>query len=122
MVQRVEVVLEDDLEGGEATETVQFGLDGASYEMDLNEENAAALREALDAYASNARRTGGGRRRAAAAKTSPDASAARRKASTSSADYDPRAVRAWAAENGVEVSARGRIPASALALFQEAGN
>ena len=48
MAQRVQIILEDDLDGGDATETVTFGLDGVTYEIDLNERNAAALRDALD--------------------------------------------------------------------------
>src|SRR4051812_41204704 len=47
MAQRVEVVLIDDVDGGEAAETVAFALDGANYEIDLSEENAAKLRDGL---------------------------------------------------------------------------
>ncbi len=52
----------DDLDGSEATETVTFGLDGTTYEIDLNKKNAAALREALEPYVKAARKgrsTGG---------------------------------------------------------------
>lgn len=45
MVQRTVVVLEDDLDGGEAVETVVFALDGGTYEIDLNEDNAAQMRD-----------------------------------------------------------------------------
>ena len=41
MAQKVHITLEDDLDGGDATETVAFGLDGRSYEIDLNDKNAA---------------------------------------------------------------------------------
>ena len=47
MAQKVNIILVDDLDGSEATETVSFGLDGASYEIDLNDGNAAALRRRL---------------------------------------------------------------------------
>ena len=47
MAQKVHIVLEDDLDGSEATQTVSFGLDGTSYEIDLNDKNAAALRDAI---------------------------------------------------------------------------
>ncbi|MEU0092949.1 Lsr2 family protein, partial [Kribbella sp. NPDC006257] len=47
MAQRVQVVLEDDLDGGKADETVTFGLDGSTYEIDLSKKNAAKLRDAL---------------------------------------------------------------------------
>ena len=63
MAQKVNIVLVDDLDGTEATETVAFGLDGTTYEIDLNDANAAALREALSGYVGHARKvTGGGRR------------------------------------------------------------
>ena len=46
MAQRVVVTLSDDIDGGEAAETVVFGLDGKSYEIDLNPANAKKLRRA----------------------------------------------------------------------------
>ena len=58
MAQKVHIVLVDDLDGSEATESVSFGLDGTSYEIDLNEANAAALREALSGYIGHARKVG----------------------------------------------------------------
>jgi hypothetical protein len=62
MAQRVEIVLEDDLDGSEAAETVVFALDGTSYEIDLNDKNAAALRDALSVYVGHARKVSPGRR------------------------------------------------------------
>ena len=44
MAQKVMVTLVDDLDGSEAGETVEFGLDGAFYEIDLSEGNAERLR------------------------------------------------------------------------------
>ena len=61
MVQRVQVILEDDMTGGEASETVEFSLDGVNYEIDLNDENAAQLREAFAPWIAEARRSGGRR-------------------------------------------------------------
>src|ERR1700759_870909 len=58
MAQRVQVILEDDIDGGTAVETVSFGLDGSSYEIDLSKKNAAKLRDALSPYVANARRSG----------------------------------------------------------------
>ncbi|WP_344341892.1 histone-like nucleoid-structuring protein Lsr2, partial [Streptomyces rhizosphaericus] len=93
MAQKVHIVLEDDLDGGDASETVSFGLDGKSYEIDLNEENAAGLREALSAYVGHARKVGSGRR---TTKRSP--------ASGGSTAGGPAAkdVREWAREAGHE--------------------
>src|SRR3954466_14011530 len=61
MAQRVQVVLEDDLDGGKADETVLFGLDGTTYEIDLSKKNAAKLRDALGGYVGSARRVSGRR-------------------------------------------------------------
>ena len=55
MAQRVEVILEDDIDGGTATETMTFSLDGIAYEIDLNEKNAAKLRASFDPYVDAAR-------------------------------------------------------------------
>ena len=104
MAQRVVVTLSDDIQGGEATETVNFGLDGRSYEIDLNAENAKRLRDELTPYVQ------AGRKRAKSGKTF------RR----TSVDPDPRAVRAWAESNGLEVPARGRIPKKIYDAFNAA--
>jgi hypothetical protein len=103
----------DDLDGSEATETVRFGLDGTTYEIDLNKKNAAALRKALAPYVKAARkgRSTGGRRKAAPASTS-------RKARR---DYDIVELREWAGSNGVQVPARGRIPQAVVDQYKAAG-
>ena len=62
MAQKVHIVLEDDLDGSDATETVTFGLDGTTYEIDLNDKNAGKLRDALAPYVGHARGVGGPRR------------------------------------------------------------
>ena len=112
MAQQVFVSVTDDLDGSEADETITFALDGASYEIDLNDKNAAALRKALDKYVASARRsstraTGRGR---------PSGPRPAR-----GGDADPKAVRAWAREQGLEVSTRGRIPAEILDHYRAAG-
>src|SRR4051794_25859334 len=58
MAQKVHITLEDDLDGGDATEPVAFGLDGRSYEIDLNDKNAKTLRDSLATYVAAARRSG----------------------------------------------------------------
>jgi len=107
MAQKTIVHLTDDVDGGEATETVHFGLDGVPYEIDLNDDNAAKLRAALVLYLKNARKVGG---------------AARSRGKAPASGYDPKAVRAWAASNRVELPARGRIPALVLEQYRAAGN
>ena len=69
MAQKVHITLEDDLDGGDATETVAFGLDGRTYEIDLNDKNAEALRDALAKFIAVSRRRGG---RAARPSRDPD--------------------------------------------------
>ena len=58
MAQRTLITLTDDIDGSEASETVVFGLDGATYEIDLNEAHAEDLREVLAPYVAGARRSG----------------------------------------------------------------
>jgi hypothetical protein len=97
------VVLEDDLDGGTADETVKFGLDGTQYEIDLSKANAAKLRDAFAAYVSGARKVSrsgvvvGGR------------SAARGSSAATDREQN-KAVRAWAKRKGKKISERGRIP------------
>ena len=99
VAQHVETRLVDDLDGSEAAETVTFQVDFREYEIDLNEEHAARLRDALAPYVAAARRVGGSstpRRQSAAPKRSRQ---------------DLAEVRAWLAEHGYPVKERGRIPA-----------
>lgn len=108
MAQKVSIVLVDDIDGSEASQTVTFGLDSNTYEIDLNDENAAALRDALAGYVGHARKvTGGGRR-----------SATRR--SSGGSNTDTKAVREWARANGHTVSDRGRVPAEIVAAYEAA--
>lgn len=95
MAQKFIVQLEDDIDGGDASETVTFGLDGVAYEIDLSEKNAAALREAVGSWTEHARRTGGRRSRG--------------RSSASSTRQDLNEVRVWGRENGYAVSDRGRV-------------
>ncbi|HTY71700.1 MAG TPA: Lsr2 family protein [Actinomycetes bacterium] len=108
MAQKIQVVLEDDLDGGPADETVVFGLDGTTYEIDLNKKNASKLRDALAPWVGAGRRTGAGR---------GGARRARGRASRGSQAGD---VRTWARENGYQVSERGRISAEIQAAYAAA--
>ena len=109
MAQKVNIILVDDLDGSEATETVTFGLDGADYEIDLNDKNAVALRKALEKYVPIARKISGGRGRST-----------RKTAASSSSSTDKTAVREWAKAQGMEVSERGRIPAEIQSAYDAA--
>ena len=114
MAQKVVVELVDDLDGTASADinTVTFSLDGASYEIDLNENNAERLRESLARYLGAARRTGGRIKRPATT-TGP--------ATRPAADRDQtKAIREWARNNGWALADRGRIPANVVTAFDEA--
>ena len=122
MAQRTIIQLTDDLDGKAIPdgkgETIRFGLDRTEYEIDLNDKNAKALRDAVARYVAAARRTGdssGSARGAAAHRRGTG-----RSGSGPERDYDPKAVRAWAEAQGIEVSQRGRVPADLIAKFQAA--
>ena len=108
MAQRVSIVLEDDIDGSDADETVTFALDGVTYEIDLNAKNAAALRDALAPYVGHARRAAGRR----TCRTS------RRVRGPAKRDLGD--VREWARSNGHKVSDRGRISAEVQAAYDKA--
>lgn len=98
MAREVETRLIDDLDGGEADETVTFGLDGYTYEIDLSRKNASKLRGLLATYVDKAERVRGAR--------VPKA----RRARASTVDHEQnQAIREWAAQKGLDVAARGRI-------------
>ncbi|MDJ1131988.1 histone-like nucleoid-structuring protein Lsr2 [Streptomyces iconiensis] len=110
MAQKVQVLLVDDLDGGEADETVTFALDGKTYEIDLTTANADKLRGALEPYLKSGRRTGG---RSARGKGG-------RAASGGGSSQDTAKIRAWAKEQGYEVNDRGRVPASIREAYEKA--
>lgn len=99
MAQRVQIILIDDVSGGDATETIEFALDGVTYEIDLNDDNAAKMREDLAPWIGQARRSGGRRQ-------------TRRRGSSAGAagrSEDLTKMREWGRENGFKVSSRGRV-------------
>ena len=110
MAQIREIRLVDDLSGDVADETIEFGLDGKNYEIDLTTANAKKLRDVLADYVASARRATTGRRRAAA--NSP----ARRPAIDREQN---QAIREWARKRGMKVSDRGRIPADVLEAYHQ---
>ncbi|NED94847.1 Lsr2 family protein [Phytoactinopolyspora alkaliphila] len=107
MAQKVQVILLDDLDGGEADETVSFGLDGNTYEIDLSKKNAAKLRETLTPFVESARKAGNRRVRGRG-----------RAPASGRNSTDTSAVREWAREQGLKVSDRGRIPADILEKYE----
>lgn len=124
MAQKVLVELVDDLDGsgGDDIESVTFGLDGAEYTIDLNEDNAERLRDILGEFVEVARRTGGrikrgtpgGKKTAAAPRLTVVPTSAHRPKEVT------HAIREWAKANGHEVADRGRIPVAVLEEYDEA--
>ena len=111
MAQKVQTLLIDDLDGGEAESTVRFGLDGAEYEIDLSAKNADALRKALAPYVNAARRVSG------SAARRPGRSGRR---AANAGGPDSTTVRDWAKSQGIEVKDRGRVPAELIVKFKAA--
>jgi hypothetical protein len=113
MAQRTQIVLIDDLDGteikdGEA-QSITFTWSGVDYSIDLSKANADKFEKAIGPYLEKAQRVGGRRSR-------PYSSL------SSGGQVDTKAVRAWAASNGIELSSRGRVPADVIEKYKAAGN
>ncbi len=115
MARQITERLIDDLDGSDATQTVEFAYKGKSYTLDLNDNNASDFEDALARYiaaagkpdtAQSSRGGRGGKRQAPAS------------AGRSDGDYSPKDVRAWAQANDVEVPARGRIPGKVIEQYK----
>jgi Lsr2 len=106
MAKNVSVVITDDLDGSAGAETVAFGFDGHSYEIDLGEKNRVKLEKSLQPFIDAGRKTAA--RKSAKA---PRAAGSR---------TDRAAVRAWAAGQGLKVSERGRISAEVMSKYDAA--
>ena len=119
MAQKVQVILVDDVDGGEAKETVSFALDGVSYEIDVSEANAAKLRDALAPWVGHARRVGGrsGGGGGTRARSGGSGGSGR---SRGNSKHDLSDVRSWARENGFQVSDRGRVSSEVIAAYEKA--
>ena len=106
MAQKITVTLEDDLDGGTADETLQFSVGGTQYEIDLNKKNAKAFRKQLAPFVEHARKAGREQRR--------------QRGRTQSNRRRSSEIRAWAKEQGIAVSDRGRIPADVMEQYETA--
>jgi len=109
MAQRVQIILEDDFDGGVADSTVKFSLGTEEYEIDLSKENATKMADALGPWIAHARRLGRGKRKSTAA--------AKSAGSSNTSD-----IRAWAQETGLEVSSRGRVSAEIREAYEKANS
>jgi Lsr2 len=116
MAQKTIVTLVDDLTGevAENISTVEFALDGRTYQLDLTDENSTKLHDVLSRYVNAARKIGGRRRSGAR----PGRAI---KASGRAPGYNRetlRSIREWAKKNGYHVSDRGRLPAEVLQAWE----
>jgi hypothetical protein len=108
MAQKVTVVLEDDLTGGPAEQTVRFAFEGTDYEIDLNAKNAAAFHKQIASYLEHARRAGRAQ--------------LRRGGRTAAGRQRSGDVRAWAKQHGLAAGERGRIRAGVLEQYHAVAN
>ena len=106
MAQKVSVLLVDDIDGSDADETIQFGLDGTHYEIDVNSDHGQQLREGLEPYVKKARKVTGSAARPARVRR------------TAASDAENKKIRNWARERGLDVNDRGRIPADIMAQYE----
>lgn len=97
----------DDLDKGDADETVKFGIDGVDYEIDLSAKNAAKLRQALEPYVNAGHRVRPGAAR----------SQVRRRAAQPIDRAQNKAIREWARSKKKKISDRGRIPEDIVAEY-----
>jgi len=102
MVKRTKIVIEDDVDGGPATTTIRFAVDGTSYEIDLNDANATKMREAFAPWQAHATKVGGASSRRPARRN------------------NTAAIREWANANGFTVSSRGRVPVEVKEAYDRA--
>ncbi len=110
MARTTTVQLTDDIDGSPAAESVNFALDGQRFAIDLSAEHASSLRDALAEFVAGGRRTSAPGRRPGAGR--------RRQGRPS--DVAAADVRAWAAQNGIPVSNRGRVPDDVVAQYKNA--
>ena len=110
---RTQIFLIDDLDGTEITDgeaqSITFSWSGVDYSIDLSEANADKFEKAIGPYLEKAQRVGGRKNRPSSSPSSPS-------------QVETKAVRAWAASNGIELSNRGRVPADVIEKYRAAGN
>jgi len=112
MATKTHVILVDDVDGREATQTIAFAYQGAAYEIDLNDDHASALEESFADWISSARRMTGSSQRSSKPSAPPRSTSAPR------SNLGP--IRDWLRENGHSVSERGRISAEMMQAYDAA--
>lgn len=115
MAQRIQVLLTCDVHNDDTpgTENIRFALDGTNYEIDVCDSHAAKLRDAVAPFVGSSRR--------ATAGSSAAASRSGRRAAAGGGDRArTQAIRAWAKQQGIKVSERGRIAANISTQYDAA--
>jgi hypothetical protein len=111
-IEEVNVSMIDDLDGGRATETITFALEGTNYEIDLSKRNADKLRRSLRPYLESGRKV----RRGADGRSTRKP---RRSSTGRSEDYNRAEVRAWAKSHRIKVAPRGRISSDVVERWRQ---
>ena len=109
MAQQTIITLIDDMDGKEASGTHTFALDGVTYEIDLSDANRAKLDKALAAFIDKGRKV-----------KAVKGKASRVAAPSGSSNGEAAAIRVWAAANGIDVPAKGRVPADVREKYETA--
>jgi Lsr2 len=104
MAKTVNVIVTDDIDGSDGAQPVLFSYQGSSYEIDLTPANRDKFSATLAPFVQAARRAG----------------AAKRPVRTAAVRQDRAAIRAWAREQGMSVSERGRISSDIIEKYQAA--
>jgi hypothetical protein len=115
MATQVETRLIDDIAGGDATETITFGIDGVEYEIDLNDKHAEQLRKAIAKFSEHARRI----RHRSTPKARKAATPGQANGTTKDG-HSSREIRDWARSQGMEVPNTGRVPNVVIEAFEAA--
>lgn len=118
MAQRTQVILTCDVHDGdaEAVETVEFTVEGQTYQCELCEAHLAEFRESMEIWSSHSRHVGRGR----GGQSSGGSPRGGRRRSSGSEGPTTAEVREWARAQGIPVSARGRVPAELHARYEAA--
>ncbi|MDI9977370.1 Lsr2 family protein [Rhodococcus sp. IEGM 1307] len=114
MARKVVVELVDDIDGtvfGEDGESITFSVNGVDYEIDLKDKHASKFHKQIGFFIEHATRVGG-RKRRSDRPVAPDAPVRRR--------GNSKEIRAWAAQQGYEISSHGRIPTEVEQAYQDA--
>lgn len=123
MATKTTTTITDDLDGSEAEVTLSYTWQGQAYEIDLNHANAQMFVDALAPYLAVSRKAGRkpGRTSGRRTTTGPLPGVTTGAAAVAGVgDFDPKAVRAWAKDNGIELSPRGRLSHAILEQYRAA--